>query len=259
MNMQAGIRMSAAEAALVEAYNQKIGELPGDSAVLVARDGLLSDLKSAGLPTRRVEAWYYTDLKALLRSVPAVDPSAVAEPVAPLVERSTVLAVLNGRAQAASVPDGVSLRPYSELLADGTAAADLVARGSDDAIARINGVFVRDGVALDIADDTEIAAPVEIQAVQNAGQAHTRFPVRFGANTKATLIEPHVFVREIDRRELHLGDADRRARRVCERIGANLVGRAFAGHRRRRRDCKQTSHQNGCRDAIRCGHCTSPR
>ena len=192
MNMQAGIRTSAAEAALVEAYNQQAGELPGDGTVLVARDGLLNDLKSAGLPTRRVEAWHYTDLKALLRIVPAVDPSAVAEPVAPLVERSTVLAVLNGKAQAASGPDGVTVRLYSELLADGTAAPGLSARGSDDAIARINGVFVRDGVALDIADDTEIEAPIEIQAVQNAGQAHTRFPVRFGTNTKATLIERHL-------------------------------------------------------------------
>jgi Fe-S cluster assembly protein SufD len=192
MNMQAGIRTSAAEAALVETYNQQVGELPGDSAVLVARDGLLSDLKSTGLPTRRVEAWHYTDLKALLRAVPAVDPSAVAKPVAPLVEQSTVFAVLNGKADDAGAPDGVTLRRYADILADGTAAAGLAARGADDAIARINGVFVRDGLAIEVAADAVIEAPIEIQAVQNAGQAHTRFPVRFGENSKATLIERHL-------------------------------------------------------------------
>ena len=192
MNMQAGIRTSAAEAALVETYNQQVGELPGDSAVLVARDGLLSDLKSTGLPTRRVEAWHYTDLKALLRAVPAVDPSAVAKPVAPLVEQSTVFAVLNGKADAAGAPDGVTLRRYADLLADGTAVPGLAARASDDAIARINGVFVRDGLAIEVAADAVIEAPIEIQAVQNAGQAHTRFPVRFGENSKATLIERHL-------------------------------------------------------------------
>ena len=192
MNMQAGIRTSAAEAALVETYNQLVGELPGDSAVLVARDGLLSDLKSTGLPTRRVEAWHYTDLKALLRAVPAVDPSAVAKPVAPLVEQCTVFAVLNGKADAAGAPDRVTLRRYADLLADGTAAPGLAARASDDAIARINGVFVRDGLAIEVAADAVIEAPIEIQAVQNAGQAHTRFPVRFGENSKATLIERHL-------------------------------------------------------------------
>ena len=158
----------------------------------MARDGLLSDLKSTGLPTRRVEAWHYTDLKALLRAVPAVDPSAVAKPVAPLVEQSTVFAVLNGKADDAGAPDGVTLRRYAELLADGTASAGLAARGSDDAISRINGVFVRDGLAIEVAADAVIEAPIEIQAVQNAGQAHTRFPVRFGENSKATLIERHI-------------------------------------------------------------------
>mgnify|MGYP000882242453 FL=1 len=80
MNMQTGKTLSVAETALCDAYDQAIGELPGDGAVLAARDVLISDFKDAGLPTRRIEAWHYTDLKALLRAVPAFDPAAAAEP-----------------------------------------------------------------------------------------------------------------------------------------------------------------------------------
>jgi Fe-S cluster assembly protein SufD len=63
MNMQTTPRLTAAEAALIEAFNNQIGELPGDGAVIAIRDRLLDDLKKSGLPTRRVEAWHYTDLK----------------------------------------------------------------------------------------------------------------------------------------------------------------------------------------------------
>ncbi|MEW9615326.1 Fe-S cluster assembly protein SufD [Shinella sp. S4-D37] len=191
MNMQTGMKLSVAETALCEAYDHALGELPGDGAVLAARDVLISDFKDAGLPTRRVEAWHYTDLKALLRAVPAFDPAASAARLGPLVEGSTVLSVVNGIADARATVAGVTVRAFKDALADGTAADGLVARDSDDTIGRINGAFVRDGFVLDVPAGTELAAPLEIQTVQNAGQAHTRFPVTFGANARATVIERH--------------------------------------------------------------------
>ncbi|TAA61713.1 Fe-S cluster assembly protein SufD [Shinella sp. JR1-6] len=194
MNMQTGMKLSVAETALCEAYDHALGELPGDGAVLAARDVLISDFKDAGLPTRRIEAWHYTDLKALLRAVPAFDPAASAARIGPLVEGSTVLSVVNGLAEARGSVEGVTLRTFADALADGTAADGLAARDRDDAIGRINGAFVRDGFVLDFPAGTELAAPLEIQTVQNAGQAHTRFPVSFGANTKATVIERHAAV-----------------------------------------------------------------
>ena len=192
MNMQTGMKLSVAETALCEAYDHAIGELPGDGAVLAARDILISDFKEAGLPTRRVEAWHYTDLKALLRAVPAFDPAASAAKLAPLVDGSTVLSVVNGVADTRGSVEGVTLRTFSGALADGSGAEGLTARDSDDTIGRINGAFVRDGFVLDFPDGTELAAPLEIQTTQNAGQTHTRFPVTFGANVKATVIERHV-------------------------------------------------------------------
>jgi Fe-S cluster assembly protein SufD len=194
MNMQTAITMTAAETALVDAYTAQIGELPGEGAVLSARDTLLADLKKQGLPTRRVESWHYTDLRALLRSVPDFDPTSFAEKVDPLVPGSSVLAVLNGKADTKNLPAGVNVRSYAESLIDGVAAADLVERDQDDAIGRINGSFVRDGFEIEVPEGTELEQPLELQLVQSAGQSHSRFPVTFGANSKATVIERHLSV-----------------------------------------------------------------
>ncbi|MBD9372521.1 Fe-S cluster assembly protein SufD [Rhizobium sp. ARZ01] len=194
MNIQAGIKLTAAEAALVDAYNDQLGDLPGDGATLAARDALLSEFKAAGLPTRRVEAWHYTDLKSLLRAVPAFEHAASAGRVDPIVPGATVLSVTNGQAHVRSLQDGIALRSYSEALLDGSAAERLVERDRDDTIAQINGSFVRDGFVIDFADGLELDAPVEIQSVQNCGQVNTRFPVRFGKGVKATVIERHLAV-----------------------------------------------------------------
>ncbi len=194
MNMQAGIKLTAAEAALVDTYNEQLGDLPGDGATLIARDTLLSDLKKSGLPTRRVEAWHYTDLKALLRAVPAFVHGASAERVDPIVPGSAVLSIVNGKAHARVMQEGITVRSYGEALLDGSAAAGLVARDGDDVIGRINGSFVRDGLSIDFADGFAAEAPIEIQSVQNCGQVNTRFPVTFGTGAKATVIERHLAV-----------------------------------------------------------------
>ncbi|WP_426228337.1 Fe-S cluster assembly protein SufD [Pararhizobium sp. DWP3-4] len=196
MNMQTAITMTAAETSLVDAYTAQIGELPGEGAVLSARDSLLANLRRQGLPTRRVEAWHYTDLRALLRAVPAYDPTAFAQKVDPLVPGSSVLSVLNGKADTKNLPAGINVRSYAESLIDGVAAADLVERDQDDAIGRINGSFVRDGFEIEVPEGTVLEQPLEFQLVQSAGQSHSRFPVTFGANSKATIIERHLSVND---------------------------------------------------------------
>ncbi len=74
-------------------------------------------------------------------------------------------------------------------LADGSLVSQLRSRGFDDTIGQINAAYVSDGWMVSIADDTELEEPLEIQDIQNAGQGHTRFPVRIGANVKGTIIE----------------------------------------------------------------------
>ncbi|MGV8936837.1 MAG: Fe-S cluster assembly protein SufD [Allorhizobium sp.] len=192
MNIQAINRPTSAESALIAAFGEQVGVLPGDGAVMAARDVLFDDLKRGGLPTRRVEAWHYTDLKNLLRSLPESDAGAVAKAVVPFVAGATVLAMEQGVALSAVLPAGVTAEPYRDSLMNGSAAAALIAFDRDDAIGRINGSFVRDGFTVAIAADAVLDAPLELQVVHGAGQVHGRFPVSFGAHSKATVIERHL-------------------------------------------------------------------
>ncbi len=193
MNIQATNRLTPAESALVDAYTAKFSELPGDGAVVAARDVLFDDLKTGGLPTRRIEAWHYTDLKSLLRAIPEDAPAPVIEKQSPAVAGSSVAYVLHG-ASALSKIEGVTVSSFANNLLDGSAAAGLAEASKDDAIGRINGSFVRDGLTLDIPAEADIEKPIELQAVHGAGQVHSRFPVRFGKGSKATIIERHLSV-----------------------------------------------------------------
>ncbi|WP_136657221.1 Fe-S cluster assembly protein SufD [Nitratireductor sp. XY-223] len=187
MNMQSKRPITAAEQALVDSFVNRLGTLPGDQAITAIRDGYIEDIKRDGLPTRRVEAWHYTDLRSLLKSVPQDDGAAV-KPAEPLFDGSTVLAV----ADATAAPDGVAVSHYSEALSNGSAAPRMALQSADDVIGRLNGAMARDGLCLDIAAGTELANPLEIQMVQGGGQAHARFPVTIGEGAKGTFVERHV-------------------------------------------------------------------
>ena len=189
MNMHATPPRTQAETALVEAFGERLSQLPGDGAVMIKRDEAIEAIKG-GLPTRRVEDWHYTDLRRLLASVPDYDPTANPKPLASLVQGSAVLPILNGVAQGkAPTVEGVTFQNLSEKLTDGSFARALGARDKDDAIGSLNTAFVSDGWFVDIAPDAVVAAPIELQNVQAGGQTHVRMPVRVGAGAKATIVE----------------------------------------------------------------------
>ncbi|MCA0423806.1 MAG: Fe-S cluster assembly protein SufD [Proteobacteria bacterium] len=188
MNMRAEIQRTPAEAALVDAFGERLSLLPGDGAVMVKRDDAIEQVKN-GLPTRRVEAWHYTDLRRLMASVPDFDASAKAKPVAPLLEGSTVLSLANGVSQPVSGIDGVTFQRLADKLTDGSYAPALVTYGNDDTIGAINTAFVADGYFVDIEAGSQLDKPIELQNLQAGGQSHVRLPVRVGAGAKATIVE----------------------------------------------------------------------
>ncbi len=190
MTIQPAIRQTPAEAALTKAYATILGDLPGDGPVMAARDQLVHTLKTRGLPTRRVEAWHYTDLKSLLPSVPERVDIGLRK-ITAVLEDSPVLAVLNGNAGPFSAISGVDIKPFAKSLADGSAATRLLARDVDDAIGQINGAFVRDGFGLEFAAGYQSHQPIELQVLHSGGQYHSRFPVTFGAGASVTILERH--------------------------------------------------------------------
>lgn len=189
MNMLVQPQRTPAETALVDAFAERVASLPGDPSVLLKRDAAIEAVK-AGLPTRRIESWHYTDFRRLLTSVPPYDPAAAAAPVAPVVAGSTVLAMLNGVASAkAAAPAGVAVRRLEEMLLDGSFAAALDPQGDDDAVGAINAAFAADGYFLDVEAGAAPVSPIELQNVQAGGQTHVRLPVRVGAGARVTLVE----------------------------------------------------------------------
>jgi Fe-S cluster assembly protein SufD len=187
MNIHAGRQKTAVETQLIEAFGARVGALPGNAAVVTARDEAVEQLKLLGLPTRRVEAWHYTDLRTLLRQIPAGGDLGMSV-FGPLVNGSTLLRLLEGEAQTAKAPEGVTVTALSAKLEDGTFARALALRGEDDAIGAINTAFLTSGYHVAIAPDTALEAPLEIQNIA-AAESHTRLAFNIGNGVKATIID----------------------------------------------------------------------
>jgi Fe-S cluster assembly protein SufD len=189
MNIHAAPQLTPAEAALVDAFGERLSLLPGDGTVMVKRDNAIEQIK-AGLPTRRIESWHYTDLRRLLAKVPAFDETAKATALAPVLEGSAVFAVLNGvSSDKTDKVEGVTVTRVADKLTDGSFAPALDPRDADDAVGAVNTAFVADGYFIDIADGVELAQPIELQNVQAGGQTHVRLPVRVGDGAKAVVVE----------------------------------------------------------------------
>ncbi len=189
MNMHATPVRTQAETALIEAFGERLSQLPGDGAVMIKRDDAIEAIKD-GLPTRRIEAWHYTDLRRLLSAVPQHDAAARPRLLPPVVESSIVLPILNGSAHGrAPALEGVAFTPISEMLIDGSFAPALDPRDDDDMVGFLNTAFVTDGWFADIAAGSIIDRPIEFQNIQAGGQTHVRMPVRVGQGAKATIVE----------------------------------------------------------------------
>ncbi len=187
MNVHSNITLTEAETALVKAFGERSARLPGTAETVVARDNAIEAIKMAGLPTRRVEAWHYTDLRRLLSTVPDYDPGASVESEAPVVDGATVAALANGRAMDDPKLDGVTFSKIFNRLSDNDGIA--VPARSDDTVGLINTAFVSGGWGVEIADGTVLEAPLELQNLHGGGQVHVRFPVTVGAGAGATIVE----------------------------------------------------------------------
>lgn len=188
MNIQAKPQLTLAETSLVDAFTARVAELPGDGALMLARDHAIERIK-AGLPNRRVEAWHYTDLRRLLTAVPDYDPAAKAEVVPPLLAGSLVLPVLGGRTADVKGVDGLVVRRVEELLGEGALNDFLAPVDAADAIGAMNAAFAADGVSVDVAAGAALETPLEIQNVHAGGQTHTRHVVNVGAGARAVFVE----------------------------------------------------------------------
>jgi Fe-S cluster assembly protein SufD len=144
-------------------------------------------LRERGLPTRRVEAWHYTDLRNAIKAFPPLAESG-SQGVESLSQAGEIIPA----ARIAFV-DGVRFDPQS--LPAGVSAGEAHASGfrdPADAIGIINALVGKHGVALDIAADTDAGAVELIHAITAVRTVALRHAVAVGQGAKAVLLERHV-------------------------------------------------------------------
>jgi Fe-S cluster assembly protein SufD len=197
---------TAAEQALLAQFTNATAELPGDAAVRKLREDAIAGFEAKGLPHRRLESWRYTDLRSLLREAKPLATSAAITPavrarVDGLNLEGVRLVLVDGvfapeLSTLDSLPDGVGVKSLGEALTSGRDDLGRILGGpgvaEGDAGLMLNTALMRDGVFVEIAEGTELEAPLAIVSLAS-GEAETaifhRSVVLAGKGVKAKIVE----------------------------------------------------------------------
>jgi Fe-S cluster assembly protein SufD len=193
------------EAALTETFDAALASLPGDATVRKLREAAFGAFRAAGLPHRRIEAWHYTDLRALMREALPL----AARPDAAAIERlrdelsksapARRLAIVDGvfiPELSDAPPPGVTVRSLAAVLEEGR--PDLIALlaaqdfGGTDTIVALNAALMQDGVVIEVAPGAAVAEPIHLvyAAASSAPSARfSRSAVVVGAGASLRLAE----------------------------------------------------------------------
>lgn len=197
---------SATEEAILSRFNDfNATQSWGGDAVARQRQQAFETLKARGLPTRRVEQWKYTDLRAFMRDLPPLAPKPSEADAAAAARLTTSLDLpdahrflfVNGWNVAADQADGVE----RYRLADGDALPPLVTQAlnrersyADNAAVALNTAFMRDMMVLYVAPGTKLARPLHLIFRQTGDAPQSSFArvlLVVGAGAEVTLIETH--------------------------------------------------------------------
>jgi Fe-S cluster assembly protein SufD len=158
-----------------------------------AEDTLIAQLKSlgadaeaeritiAGLPTRRVETYHYTDLKALLRTIPPLAEAAnQASAPALRIPGAYQLMIANGIIQSASTaPAGVIV---------GKAAGGVLST-RDDVLVHLNGALVKESLSLTLENSVDPVIQIDRRIEGEAAHAADSLKVFVADGASATIVE----------------------------------------------------------------------
>ena len=204
------VRRITADFPFLASFESHGERLPAADWLEAARRDALARFRDRALPSRRVEAWKYTDLRDLAKTNFAAPDAPIG---AGLVERVKAvgaagairLVIANGRFEPAlscldGLPDGVRLMPMSAAL---ESQLDLVkahiARVSaldGDGLLALNAAFMMDGHVLVLDDGARIDPTIELVFAADGGHGpvalHPRSMIVMGRDSAATVIETHV-------------------------------------------------------------------
>lgn len=211
--MTIAIPKTKAEQALIEQFEAVAGSLPGTAAITDARRAAIGRFAALGLPTRRNEAWKYTDLRALMKQAsspvrPKTAPLSQEEflsALGPLAHIQSFLVVFEDGVFASSRFDAMRDTAYFfDPLSTGLAGPGfdwLADRVSDDigpkasAVLALNTAFMTDGALLLIADGAKIREPIHLVFLSRddaATSQTTRNMIKIGKGAEVTILESHI-------------------------------------------------------------------
>ena len=140
-------------------------------------------LGGAGLPTRRVESYHYTDLKQLLRSVPEL-AAAATEASAPAlrVPGAYQLMIANGVVQdTGTAPAGVIVGK----------AAGSVLTTRDDVVTRLNLALTRECLTLDLDGSVDPVIQIDRRTEGGAGHSTSAAKIYVGDGSSAVILDTY--------------------------------------------------------------------
>ncbi|RDE09245.1 Fe-S cluster assembly protein SufD [Pelagibacterium lacus] len=169
MHVETPVRLSAAEESLV-AQLENAG----------ARDAA-ERLRVAGLPTRRVESYHYTDLKTLLSAVPplAAPANDVSAPAIDIAGAYRIV-IANGVVQpAGTAPAGIIVGK----------ATGSVLTTRDDVLVRLNAALVKESLNLELSGSVDPVIHVDRRMEGPGAHVQSGAKINIGSGTTATIIE----------------------------------------------------------------------
>lgn len=169
MALPVPVRLGAAENTLI------------DQLKSVGADATAERITVAGLPTRRVESYHYTDLKTLLRAIPPL-AQAANEASAPAlrVPGAYQLMIANGVIQAASTaPAGVIV---------GKAAGGVLTT-RDDVLVHLNGALAKESLTLTLENSVDPVIQIDRRSEGEAAHVADSLKVFVADGASATILE----------------------------------------------------------------------
>jgi Fe-S cluster assembly protein SufD len=199
---------TAAETGLAAHFAAAKGALPGAADVTAMREEAFGRFEGQGLPSRRVEEWKYTDLRALMREAlplaPPPDAAAKANAasagamLAGLEARRIVLvdgALQEGLSDLADLEPGLTIGSMAAALASSAPPSAHLGKvvPTEDVAVALNTAFMGDGALVRVAAGAALARPLHLVFVNSGRRAaiFARSLVLIEPGARAMVVESH--------------------------------------------------------------------
>jgi len=199
---------SPAEAGLSKLFETARQSFASETAI--AREEAFRFFEATGLPSRRVEAFKYTDLRAAINEAapPAEAPSLDAAKAAVAQARgfsaieAARLTFVNGHlvrelSDLDRIPAGVTVVPLNDALSQGDDALTQLApvpQARENPVYQLNTAFLADGAVIRVAAGAKPAQPIHLRFVGTGStpfSTATRVLVQLGEGAEFSLLESH--------------------------------------------------------------------